>query len=338
MKFRTKLIFAFASIVFVISSFYFAYFSYRLSNALEGKMVDLGLSLTKSLAYSSELAVMSCDSTFLISVIHGIKETEDILFVAVYAKNGAIISSEEKTAILEEALPGDLLLAAQEPGDFYQEKKQTESGEVYYDFVVPVIPSGALSYLGEGEPDGAAGFARVGLSLKYIEEEKRITVLGGVTTSVIITVVGLVCGVILAERITNPLKKLGLGAEKIGEGRLDYRVKIKTRDELEDLANSFNQMAINLEISNRNLKKLNADLEESKRSLEIKVRERTTALRELTGQLEEKVKQRTQELEKNKEELQERVIQLEKFHKVTVGRELKMIELKQKLKGFKEGA
>jgi len=336
MKFRTKLIFAFASIVFAVSSFYFVYFSYRLSSALEKKMVDLGLSLTQSLAYSSELAVMSCDPTFLVSVIHGIKETEDVLFVAVYAKNGAIISSEQKAAILGDVLPEDLLLSAQEPNDFYKEKKETESGEAYYDFVVPVIPSGALSYLNEEETNGAAGFARIGLSLKYIEEEKRTIVLDGVVTSVIIAVFGFIGSIILADKMTNPLKKLGMGAEEIGRGRLDYRVEIETKDELEDLANSFNQMAVNLESSNRDLEKLNADLEEEKRSLEIKVKERTAALRELTGHLEEKVKQRTRQLEKNREELQERVDELEKFRKVTVERELKMVELKQKIKALEK--
>lgn len=50
-----------------------------------------------------------------------------------------------------------------------------------------------------------------------------------------------------------------------------------------------------------------------------------TEFKALQENLEEKIKERTKEL-------QERVEELEKFHKLTVGRELKMIELKKKIK------
>lgn len=50
----------------------------------------------------------------------------------------------------------------------------------------------------------------------------------------------------------------------------------------------------------------------------------------LQENLEKKVKERTKELQK-------RVAELEKFHELTVGRELKMIELKKKIKELEKG-
>ena len=50
----------------------------------------------------------------------------------------------------------------------------------------------------------------------------------------------------LSKQITNPLVALKRGSEAIGGGDLDHRVEVKTGDELEDLANSFNKMASNL--------------------------------------------------------------------------------------------
>jgi chromosome segregation ATPase len=82
--------------------------------------------------------------------------------------------------------------------------------------------------------------------------------------------------------------------------------------------------------------KKRSELEEAKTILEIKVRARTKELEELVKSLDEKVKQRTQELEKSKEELYERIKELEKFHKITIGRELKMIELKQEIERLKK--
>jgi len=67
------------------------------------------------------------------------------------------------------------------------------------------------------------------------------------------------------------------------------------------------------------------EIEEAKAVLEIKIVARTKELRELTESLDEQVKQRTKEL-------QEKLEELEKFHKLTVGRELKMIDLKEEIK------
>lgn len=53
-----------------------------------------------------------------------------------------------------------------------------------------------------------------------------------------------------------------------------------------------------------------------------------TDFKKLQKTLEKKVKQRTKEL-------QERIDELEKFHKLAVGRELKMIELKEEIKKLK---
>lgn len=65
-------------------------------------------------------------------------------------------------------------------------------------------------------------------------------------------------------------------------------------------------------------------LEETKTTLEVRVRARTKELQELTESLEHKVEERTKELK-------ERINELERIHRLTVDRELKMIELKEKI-------
>jgi len=69
--------------------------------------------------------------------------------------------------------------------------------------------------------------------------------------------------------------------------------------------------------------------EETEMILEIRTKARTRAMEELAGNLEKEVEQRT-------EDLQEKIKELEKSQKMTVDRELKMIELKQEIKGLKE--
>ncbi|MCP6718394.1 MAG: hypothetical protein KJI70_02550 [Patescibacteria group bacterium] len=89
---------------------------------------------------------------------------------------------------------------------------------------------------------------------------------------------------------------------------------------------------VELKKTNKELKKkvkelesTSVNLEEAKETLEVRVKARVRELEELTQSLEEKVKRRT-------EEIQKKVQELEKFQKFAVGRELKMIELKKKIK------
>ena len=73
-------------------------------------------------------------------------------------------------------------------------------------------------------------------------------------------------GMFLARRMVVPIQALREGAERIGRGELGQRISVKTGDELEALADQFNDMA--------------GKLQESYAGLERKVDERTQELSE----------------------------------------------------------
>jgi signal transduction histidine kinase len=95
---------------------------------------------------------------------------------------------------------------------------------------------------------------------------------------------------VYSRSMVNPIKQLIHGSKTIGEGNLDHRIDIDTRDEIEELATSFNDMAQRLRHSRDQLAEYATQLEE-------KVAERTEELRILNEQLEQKVRERTQEIE-----------------------------------------
>ena len=142
---------------------------------------------------------------------------------------------------------------------------------------------------------------------------------------ILITLVTLIfifiVSVFFSQLIVNPIKKLQGGVEIIRRGKLGYRVDIRTNDEIEELGKAFNRMA-------EELSTYHAALEDSKTVLQIKVKARTRELEELAKSLENKVKTRTKELEK-------KLSELERFHKLTVGRELKMMNLKKEIEKLK---
>jgi len=78
------------------------------------------------------------------------------------------------------------------------------------------------------------------------------------------------------------------------------------------------------EKSEQELKKSKERTEEMNLDLENKVEERTGELKKLKNDLEKIVESRTTELS-------EKIAELEKFKELTVGRELKMVELKKEI-------
>ncbi len=65
----------------------------------------------------------------------------------------------------------------------------------------------------------------------------------------------IVIGLLLSRVITHPILALKQGADEIGQGKLDYKLAIKNKDELGDLANSFNKMAMALKNNMEELKR-----------------------------------------------------------------------------------
>src|SRR6202011_4847657 len=68
-------------------------------------------------------------------------------------------------------------------------------------------------------------------------------------------VVAILAGLLLARRMTGPIRALDAGAARIGAGALDHRILVRTGDELEELAERFNAMAGDLQSSYADLEK-----------------------------------------------------------------------------------
>jgi methyl-accepting chemotaxis protein len=126
----------------------------------------------------------------------------------------------------------------------------------------------------------------------------------------------------ILRRIIDPLREMRVVCEEIAKGNLNIKMEVKSKTEIGELADTFNEMI-------KDLEKSHSALEESKKILEIKVAARTKELKDLVEQREMVIKERTKELQKKIEEL-------ERFHRFVVGRELKMIELKKEIKKLQE--
>ncbi|PSO17898.1 ATP-binding protein [Bradyrhizobium sp. MOS003] len=85
------------------------------------------------------------------------------------------------------------------------------------------------------------------------------------------SIFAVLAGIFLARRMVGPIQALRSGAERIGGGDFSQRISIRTGDELEGLADQFNDMG--------------ARLQESYADLEKKVEQRTAELRQSLNDL-----------------------------------------------------
>jgi hypothetical protein len=148
----------------------------------------------------------------------------------------------------------------------------------------------------------------------YTPEDLKsaLVYVGVVAASTLFYVV--IIAILSAKNLVDPIKRIISWSDKVIKGKTKEEVFLATNDEAAELVEY--------------LKKMYRALEEIKASLEIKIKARTRELEELTERQEETILKRT-------EEIQKRVEELERFRRLSVGRELKMVELKKEIKKLK---
>ena len=105
-----------------------------------------------------------------------------------------------------------------------------------------------------------------------------------------------------------PLKQLLKKAESINRGDLKSKLNLKTKDETEELSHTFNKITESIE-------KNTSEMEDFKKSSDIKFKTKDIVTEKIIDALEEKIKNRTSDLERSMievERLKEQLLQKDK--------------------------
>jgi len=122
------------------------------------------------------------------------------------------------------------------------------------------------------------GMLYVGMLEKPYIDLRNSVMLTFTGIAALCTVILLIILFFITSGITDPLRRMVLATNRIAQGDLNHQVRIGFRDEVGQLAHSFNQMTENLKLANENLIQWG-------KTLEKRVEERTKELREMQDYL-----------------------------------------------------
>ena len=73
-------------------------------------------------------------------------------------------------------------------------------------------------------------------------------------------ILALLIGILLARTISRPIREVTTATKIVASGDLGYQVPVRTKDELGELASSFNRMSADLDQANRQRRQMTADI------------------------------------------------------------------------------
>ena len=212
-----------------------------------------GMAIAKSLASSSVDLLLTRDASTVQSAIDQFAAISGVQYVVVYDAGRHLVAHTFAPLV-----PAGLVEKNVVPGDAVQQVKDVQ-------YTDPV--TGTESHIIDiGVPvlAGQLGTVRVGMDRAIIEAaaagagKRLLFIFAGAA------VVAVLAGVVFARRISKPIGEVVRIAERVGQGDLSKLVPVTSRDEIGQLAHTFNDTVVRL----RSLVQTEAERDDERRKRE----------------------------------------------------------------------
>lgn len=225
---RFRIIVSMLAIIFlIISGSYFVIHDIE-TGIIEGEFRNVGFLLANHLASEITNNILIDDLVEVMKSVDNAKNNyPEIEYIFVTDLHGNVIVHS-----FEKGFP-KALMNYTKPEDVKKEEIISTEQGVIHEFDVPLFKN--------------IGYVHIGLS----ENKVRGQILDASRKLLYLAISAMILGGIFAyfigKRLTEPVLKLTDGAKRINNGILDQKIEVGSRDEMSELANTFNEMASSLD-------------------------------------------------------------------------------------------
>jgi len=292
---QTKYLLVIAAVVSCTSIILSAYYYNAVRSRAIDELTAKGRAMTMNFALNSEEGVLFSDTQHLSLLIKLLSEDADVAGAEIVSdKGGTLVSAAADLRFLNplgDDLAQIISKTSDEYGIYLTQYDVLDKDFQLLEFTAPITTrriardreeiglmfEGGIG--GNGGREVEIGAARVVFSSArpFRELQKIQQNIIYITTAVALA--GILLTIPLIRITVRPIRQLAEGTKRIAEGDLSQRVVATSRDEIGELAECFNQMALDLE-------KYHEELKQHSRTLEERVRGRTHELKDSNSELE----------------------------------------------------
>jgi len=238
MSLQTKFMLSVIALLCVLASLILFVIEKREVKAIYEEQRSIGIVIAKNIANMIYSQLFVWDEEGIEESIEA-EVDEKLIYVVIYDRFRSPLTATQFIMDYDEIYSFSLLGQQVDKNSFFSERKRLEdqdSGQVLriLEVEVPIFV--------KGSPD-RWGSIKIGLSLEETRKEMRETRLMLLLIGSIGLLIGVLGALLLAKRITGPLKKLVEATVKISKGHFSQRINITSQDEIGNLARSFNKMS-----------------------------------------------------------------------------------------------
>jgi|GEM_PF-2855981 len=233
MNIRMKLVLTLLPLLVVIITVFTAHFYFLESRAIRSEIVKRGNGVTKIFTQMAATYIFEMDYATILDYALELVESGDVASVAVIDLRGRPLINTRgfgKGPYVLDEFCREAIRSKTRNHRNIREKKEN-----FLEFVNPVISVGKTICL-----------LKINISLKASEDRLIDVTKKTLILSVCMIVLAIILTVFLSRLMAAPVKKLLRGTQEISQGNLDYRIEIRSQDEIGELAYNFNKMSESL--------------------------------------------------------------------------------------------
>lgn len=238
MSLQTKFMLSVIALLCVLASLILFVIEKREVKAIYEEQRSIGIVVAKNIANMIYSQLLVWDEEGTEESIEA-EVDEKLIYIVIYDRFRSPFTATRFIKDYDEIYSFSLLGQQVDQNSFFSERKRLEgqdSGQVLriLEVEVPIFV--------KGSPD-RWGSIKIGMSMEETRKEMRETRLMLLLIGSVGLLIGVLGAILLAKRITGPLKKLVEATVKISKGHFSQRINITSQDEIGNLARSFNKMS-----------------------------------------------------------------------------------------------